>query len=411
MRFNELTEDKQEPTVYLDMDGVLADFFGAWAKLAGIKSGSYRDIPPANVDPTLNKMIGTDFFARLPKFPTTDKLVQLVINQFGSYKILSSPLRNDHANSKKHKIDWIGRVLKIKPSETIIVADKTGYAKQPDGTPNILIDDRGLNIKRWNEAGGYGIKYQADEDSLDVVIQGLLNYNSNISERGPMGINGLTYGGFRRPLKVKKSTPGKLRYPKPKGKKMGFRASSGHGFNYKHKVKDVYEDVTPQDLKQIETYADRLFSKVGIDVSFTKHFLDRVNDARNEQPISPAELTRLFKQEYKYWAKPIAQLGPDAEAVMKDMKTDVNVPFALVWDKNNNELDLVAKTVMRKKNFKSSNKEFAVEMGIITKQNTTADVKPGEIHRQANKLGLSLNKDDLPDLLYRSWKNERAKSE
>ena len=55
MRFNELTEDKQEPTVYLDMDGVLADFFGAWAKLAGIKSGSYRDIPPANVDPTLNK--------------------------------------------------------------------------------------------------------------------------------------------------------------------------------------------------------------------------------------------------------------------------------------------------------------------------------------------------------------------
>ena len=57
-------------------------------------------------------MIGTDFFARLPKFPTTDKLVQLVINQFGSYKILSSPLRNDHANSKKHKIDWIGTSTK-----------------------------------------------------------------------------------------------------------------------------------------------------------------------------------------------------------------------------------------------------------------------------------------------------------
>ena len=86
-----------------------------------------------------------------------------------------------------------------------------------------------------------------------------------------------------------------------------------------------------------------------------------MNDERNSKPITPAELTRLFKQEYKYWARPIAQMGPDAEAVMKDMRTDVNVPFALAWDKKNNELDLVAKTVMRKPNFKTSNREFTVE--------------------------------------------------
>ena len=41
------------------------------------------------------------------------------------------------------------------------------------------------------------------------------------------------------------------------------------------------------------------------------------------------------------------------------MKTDVNVPFALHW--NGKELELRAKTIMRKKNFKSSNKKFAVE--------------------------------------------------
>ncbi|SVD41776.1 uncharacterized protein METZ01_LOCUS394630, partial [marine metagenome] len=64
MRINEV--DETTPVVYLDMDGVLADFFSEWAKLAGIKSGNYKDIPPANVDPTLNKMIGTDFFAKLP---------------------------------------------------------------------------------------------------------------------------------------------------------------------------------------------------------------------------------------------------------------------------------------------------------------------------------------------------------
>ena len=44
---------------------------------------------------------------------------------------------------------------------------------------------------------------------------------------------------------------------------------------------------------------------------------------------------------------------------MKDMKTDVNVPFVLIWD--GKEFALIAKTIMRKKNFKSSNKKFAVE--------------------------------------------------
>ena len=172
----EAPQEENKPIVYIDMDGVLANFFEEWAKLAGIKTGNYKDIPPADIDPTLDKMIGTDFFAQLPKFPTADKLIQMVINFFGSYKILSSPLRNDHANSKMHKIDWIGRKLKIKPTDIIIVGDKTSYAKQADGTPNILIDDLGKNIQRWRSSGGLGIKYQADEDSLSKVQQGLENF-------------------------------------------------------------------------------------------------------------------------------------------------------------------------------------------------------------------------------------------
>jgi 5'(3')-deoxyribonucleotidase len=119
--------------------------------------------------------------------------------------------------------------------------------------------------------------------------------------------------------------------------------------------------VTQGDLRSLEDYADRLFAKVGVDVEFTRHFLDRVNDSRNEKQINVAELIRIFKQEYKYYGKKIAQLGPDAQAVMKDMRTDVNIPFVLQWDSANNELDLIAKTVMRKKDFKTSNPEFTVE--------------------------------------------------
>ena len=129
--------------------------------------------------------------------------------------------------------------------------------------------------------------------------------------------------------------------------------------------------ITQGDLDQIENYADRIFAKLGIDVEFTRHFLDRVNDARNQKQISMAELTRLFKQQYKKNGKKIAQLGPGAEAVMKDMQTDVNMPFALVWDKQSQELDLIAKTVMRKKNFGTSNTVVAVENKI--KKHPTED--------------------------------------
>ena len=117
--------------------------------------------------------------------------------------------------------------------------------------------------------------------------------------------------------------------------------------------------ITKTDLDQIEKYADKLFAKVGIDVEFTRHFLDRVNDERNKRQITTAELTRLFKQSYAKYGKKIAQLGPDAEAVIKDMRTDINMPFVLNF--KGGELELVAKTIMRKKNFKTPNPELAVE--------------------------------------------------
>lgn len=115
--------------------------------------------------------------------------------------------------------------------------------------------------------------------------------------------------------------------------------------------------ISKSDLDNVEKYADRLYKSVGIDVEFTRHFLDRVNDARNKKQITVAELIRMFKQSYKKYGKKIAALGPDAEAVLNDMQTDVNMPFVLKWD--GKELDLVAKTVMRKPNFATSNQKLS----------------------------------------------------
>ena len=145
------------------------------------------------------------------------------------------------------------------------------------------------------------------------------------------------------------------------GKIVGFeKESKNRGRKEKSRLKgSIREDVSKNDLDQVEKYADKLFAAVGIDVEFTRHFLDRVNDERNKKPINTAELIRLFRLTYKKHGKKIPKMGPDAQAVVRDMETDINMPFVLNVDKSG-MLDMVAKTVMRKKDFKTSNTKLNV---------------------------------------------------
>ena len=162
-----------EPTVFLDMDGVLVDFFNAFAKLANVKH--WKQMDPQRLQDVLNKIVGSDYFAKLPKTNTCDSIVEMVVDFAGSYSILSSPLRGDITNSTKHKRTWVIENLYPQPTTTIIVRDKSQYALL-NGVQNILIDDRANNIHKWKEAGGYGIKYQANENDLSVISGALKAY-------------------------------------------------------------------------------------------------------------------------------------------------------------------------------------------------------------------------------------------
>ena len=168
-----------KPTVYLDMDGVLADFFGGVEKMYGVEhwkqltNDKTKDLKKEVID----RITGTDFFATLPKFQSADELIDLV-KKFtgGKFSINTSPLRGDHENSGKYKKVWISNNIDT-PDEIIVTGRKESYAKDKGtGTPNILIDDRPINIQKWQSAGGYGILYQANRDSLDKVKKGLEGY-------------------------------------------------------------------------------------------------------------------------------------------------------------------------------------------------------------------------------------------
>ena len=123
-------------------------------------------------------------------------------------------------------------------------------------------------------------------------------------------------------------------------------------------VELISEDVDQKQLNDLEKFGDRLLKKFNIDIEFTRHFADRMNDKRNDPAIKVTELQRLFKKIAKNKGKDVKKHG-DAEAVLKDMQSDLNLPVVVNY--KNGEFEVVNKTIMRKKNFKTTSPEIKYE--------------------------------------------------
>jgi len=120
---------------------------------------------------------------------------------------------------------------------------------------------------------------------------------------------------------------------------------------YTKAFKDMYEEVTQKQIQDLEKFGDRLLSKFDIDIEFTRHFADRMNDARNKPAISVSEIQRLFKKIAREKGQNIKK-HKNGEAVLKDIQSDLNLPVVVNF--KNDEFEVVNKTIMRKKDFKTT---------------------------------------------------------
>ena len=68
----------------------------------------------------------------------------------------------------------------------------------------------------------------------------------------------------------------------------------------------------------------------------------------------------MFAKAYEDRGEEIKNLGANAEAVITDMQSDINVPFVLRYNSSSKKLELISKTVMRKLNFKTTDKKLTV---------------------------------------------------
>ena len=125
------------------------------------------------------------------------------------------------------------------------------------------------------------------------------------------------------------------------------------------KKKQQKEDFTQKDVNDLEKFADRILAKYGIDVEFTRHFVDRLNDPRNSPEIKVSELQRFFKKIQRNKGKNIRN-NPDVEAVLKDMSTNLNLPV-VIKTKGDDSFEVTNKTIMRKKDFRTTSKVISYE--------------------------------------------------
>ena len=161
--------------IYLDMDGVIADFFGGVAKHYGVdhwKSIQHREVAFA-------ELANTEFFNELPCFyddngreisgQIVQHVKQVAWQEEIAWGICSSPMRGDEFNSAYWKRVWLNRMgfMPDLVENCVFTSNKHKYAMSKiDYRPNILIDDKPENIHRWEKAGGIGIRFQCNEDDF-----------------------------------------------------------------------------------------------------------------------------------------------------------------------------------------------------------------------------------------------------
>jgi hypothetical protein len=164
--------DITRPMIYVDLDGVLADFASSF--------GEYNN--DINQLAAAGKKEIYQFYKNLPMLPDGEKLIGYLVNRGLPFTILTAPLRSYNGDrrgtiaSERAKRAWVRQHLGPQHEKSMIInSDKYHWATR-HGVPNILIDDMTRNTQPWNQRGGHAILHTNYADTiakLDKIISDL----------------------------------------------------------------------------------------------------------------------------------------------------------------------------------------------------------------------------------------------
>ena len=141
--------------IYLDMDGVIADFVKRYKELYGMEPREAEK--NKKFDHYFNEFIATNQFATLDMMPGAWDLINFLRKLPVPTEILSSTATEERYDAiSEQKLAWLkSKGIDFKPNFVPGKKHKFKYA-----TPNsIIIDDTLSVIEDWKKAGGIGIHH------------------------------------------------------------------------------------------------------------------------------------------------------------------------------------------------------------------------------------------------------------
>ena len=156
--------------IYIDMDGVLADFERGVRELCNMQASSQagKDEDPGYDDRMWEAIRKVDhFYDRLELMPGAKEMFDLLYGRYGDrVEILTGIPREERGivTAKEDKIAWTRRLLSEDAAvHAVCRKHKQDYCTGPE---DILIDDREKTIREWREKGGTGILHVSAEETV-----------------------------------------------------------------------------------------------------------------------------------------------------------------------------------------------------------------------------------------------------
>lgn len=159
-------------TIYLDMDGVIADFDQRFLNISGMTPDEYKDkYGKKKFWDLIDEKNKVKFWAGIPLMPEAKRLVDYV-SQY-DYEILTAP--SVKKQSKIGKLVWLRKIhsdlFPNKPKVNFKPAKEKHQIKSNLTKSDILIDDKASTIDNWNSSGGTGILHTSTEDTIKQLKQ------------------------------------------------------------------------------------------------------------------------------------------------------------------------------------------------------------------------------------------------
>ena len=148
--------------VYLDLDGVLADFDRHFKDRFGIH-------PNELDDKVLWQKIGSydTFFLDLPLMPGAIDLFEFLTDRF-DVSILTACPRSFYQKAAIQKRLWVRRHLSAKVTVLPVMGGKNKGLFMHD-VGDLLIDDMAKNCIAWGDLGGIAIEHKSAEETMQKV--------------------------------------------------------------------------------------------------------------------------------------------------------------------------------------------------------------------------------------------------